>query len=38
MSGFMAFLTRLMPNVMALGWSGETGWGTAIGQTLFMTF
>lgn len=26
------------PNVVALGWSGDTGWGTAIFQTLFMTF
>lgn len=32
------FLEQWIPNVLALGWYGETGWGTAIVQTLFMTF
>ena len=26
------------PNVVYLGWTGEAGWGTAIFQTLYMTF
>lgn len=34
----MSSLMQYFPNVVALGWSGETGWGTAIFQTLFMTF
>lgn len=32
------FLNHYLPNVVSLGWGGETGWGTAIGQTLYMTF
>lgn len=32
------FLTKIMPNVIQLGWGGDAGWGTAIFQTLFMTF
>lgn len=32
------FFLKYFPNVVALGWSGEAGWGTAIFQTLFMTF
>jgi len=27
-----------MPNVVQLGWTGDTGWGTSIVQTLYMTF
>lgn len=34
----ISFLTKNFPNVVALGWSGDAGWGTAIFQTLFMTF
>lgn len=26
------------PNIYALGWTGDGGWGTAIFQTLYMTF
>ncbi len=33
-----SFLTHYMPNVVQLGWTGDTGWGTSIVQTLFMTF
>lgn len=32
------FLTHYMPNVVQLGWTGDTGWGTSIVQTLYMTF
>ena len=31
-------LQQYLPNVFSLGWSGDAGWGTAIFQTLFMTF
>jgi D-methionine transport system permease protein len=31
-------LEQIFPNVGALGWWGDTGWGSAIFQTLFMTF
>lgn len=34
----ISFLTKNFPNVVALGWGGDAGWGTAIFQTLFMTF
>ncbi len=33
-----SFLTQYMPNVVQLGWTGDTGWGTSIVQTLYMTF
>lgn len=33
-----SFFAKYFPNVIALGWSGDAGWGTAIFQTLFMTF
>ena len=33
-----SFLTHYMPNVVQLGWTGDTGWGTSIVQTLYMTF
>lgn len=33
-----SFLTHYMPNVVQLGWTGNTGWGTSIVQTLYMTF
>ncbi|MBA1393404.1 ABC transporter permease, partial [Lactobacillus sp. XV13L] len=33
-----SWFTKVFPNVVNLGWLGDTGWGTAIGQTLFMTF
>ncbi len=32
------WFVKTFPNVVALGWLGDTGWGTAIFQTLFMTF
>ena len=32
------FLDKYFPNVVALGWGGDAGWGTSIFQTLFMTF
>lgn len=34
----ISFLTKNFPNVVALGRGGDAGWGTAIFQTLFMTF
>lgn len=34
----ISFFTKNFPNVIALGWGGDAGWGTAIFQTLFMTF
>ncbi|AGL87978.1 methionine ABC transporter permease [Limosilactobacillus fermentum] len=33
-----SFLTHYMPNAVQLGWTGDTGWGTSIVQTLYMTF
>lgn len=33
-----SFLTHYMPNVVQRGWTGDTGWGTSIVQTLYMTF
>lgn len=33
-----SFFAKYFPNVISLGWSGDAGWGTAIFQTLFMTF
>ncbi|MFC4653350.1 methionine ABC transporter permease [Lactococcus nasutitermitis] len=33
----IAWFNHVFPNVAYLGWGGETGWGTAIGQTLYMT-
>lgn len=33
-----SFLTHYMPNVVQLGWTGDTGWGTSIVQALYMTF
>ena len=32
----ISFLTKNFPNVVALGWGGDAGWGTAIFQTLFI--
>ncbi|GAY73880.1 methionine ABC transporter permease [Lentilactobacillus kosonis] len=34
----MDWITSVLPNVVSLGWSGDDGWLTSIGQTLFMTF
>ncbi|KRL63692.1 methionine ABC transporter permease [Lactobacillus psittaci] len=34
----LSLLQQYLPNVFSLGWSGDAGWGTAIFQTLFMTF
>ena len=31
-------ISKYLPNVASLGWSGDSGWGTAIFQTLYMTF
>lgn len=35
--GMISFLTKYMPNVVRLGWGGDSGWGTSIGQTIYMT-
>lgn len=32
------WFSKVFPNVIELGWLGDTGWATSIGQTLFMTF
>lgn len=32
------WLSKIAPNVVQLGWTGDAGWGTSIFQTLFMTF
>lgn len=32
------FFEKYLPNVVQLGWSGDSGWGTSIVQTLYMTF
>ncbi|WP_268913930.1 methionine ABC transporter permease [Lentilactobacillus sp. SPB1-3] len=34
----MDWIAHVLPNVVSLGWSGDDGWLTSIGQTLFMTF
>ncbi|WP_096817452.1 methionine ABC transporter permease [Lactococcus fujiensis] len=34
----IAWFNHTFPNVVYLGWGGDTGWGTAISQTLYMTF
>ncbi|GAF36794.1 ABC transporter permease protein [Lentilactobacillus farraginis DSM 18382 = JCM 14108] len=34
----MAWFAKYFPNVITLGWGGEDGWLTAIGQTIYMTF
>ncbi|MDN6029227.1 MAG: methionine ABC transporter permease [Lactobacillus sp.] len=34
----LSFLNHYLPNVIQLGWTGDTGWGTSIVQTLYMTF
>lgn len=34
----IGWFNHTFPNVVYLGWGGETGWGTAINQTLYMTF
>ncbi|MCM0598268.1 ABC transporter permease [Weissella fabalis] len=34
----MTWINRTFPNVIQLGWSSDLGWGTAIYQTLYMTF
>ena len=31
-------ISKYLPNVASLGWGGDSGWGTAIFQTLYMTF
>ncbi|WP_290033284.1 methionine ABC transporter permease [Ligilactobacillus cholophilus] len=31
-------IAKYLPNVYNLGWTGDAGWGTAIGQTLIMTY
>ena len=31
-------ISKYLPNVASLGWTGDSGWGTAIFQTIFMTF
>ncbi|MCX8721001.1 MULTISPECIES: methionine ABC transporter permease [unclassified Lactobacillus] len=34
----ISWFSKIFPNVVNLGWGGDTGWGTSIFQTLFMTF
>lgn len=34
----MACFAKYFPNVVTLGWGGDDGWLTAIGQTIYMTF
>jgi D-methionine transport system permease protein len=34
----IAWFNHNFPNVVDLGWGGQMGWGTAIQQTIFMTF
>lgn len=34
----VSWFCKIFPNVVNLGWLGDTGWGTSIGQTLYMTF
>ncbi len=34
----MAWFAKYFPNVVTLGWGGDDGWLTAIGQTVYMTF
>lgn len=34
----ISWFNRVFPNVVSLGWTGDTGWATSIYQTLFMTF
>ena len=31
-------MSKLLPNVIQLGWGGDNGWGTSIVQTIYMTF
>ncbi len=31
------WIAQNLPGVYELGWTGDSGWGTAIGQTLYMT-
>lgn len=35
--GMINLLNSWFPNVSSLGWTGDSGWGTAIGQTIYMT-
>ena len=30
-------MSSFLPNVVQLGWGGDNGWGTSIGQTIYMT-
>jgi len=32
------WFAQTFPNVVYQGWTGDTGWLTAINETLFMTF
>lgn len=32
------WINSYLPNVVGLGWGGDAGWGTAIVQTIYMTF
>lgn len=34
----MVWFAKYFPNVVTLGWGGDDGWLTAIGQTIYMTF
>lgn len=33
-----SWFNKVFPNVINLGWTGDTGWASSIYQTLFMTF
>lgn len=37
MQGFYTWFEANFPNVVKMGWDGQAGWGTAIGDTLYMT-
>ncbi|BDR60590.1 methionine ABC transporter permease [Lactobacillus xylocopicola] len=34
----ISWFSKTFPNVVNLGWQGDYGWGSAIGQTFYMTF
>lgn len=38
MNDMMLWIQENLPNVYKMGWDGQTGWGTAIYSTIYMTF